>query len=151
MRKRISLYAWLIIAKKKKLSYSSVHFLLSSSVYCFFNRITKTWHFLCWKQRSAWPLFSPIPFGHSKAAICLFCGGCGRSLDVEWASGQTVAYRDGRLQTSLSCQLTPFPRVPQSKRPSESIYANTQAGEAGKMFRITPGCHTLAVKKPLDI
>lgn len=32
----------------------------------------------------------------------------------------------------LSCQLIPFPRVPQSERPSESVSANTQGGEAGE-------------------
>ncbi|KAM7370785.1 hypothetical protein PAMP_010306 [Pampus punctatissimus] len=67
-----------------------------------------------------------IPFGHPTEVNCLYCGGCGHLLDVWWASGQPVAHRDSLLQTSLSCQLTPFPRVPQSKRPSESISANTQ-------------------------
>lgn len=71
-------------------------------------------------------------FSHSAAVSCLCCGGCGHLLDVWWASGQAVAHRDGALQTSLRCQLTPFPRVPQSKRPSESNSANTQGGEAEK-------------------
>lgn len=96
-------------------------------------------------------MVSQIPFGHSTEVNCLCCGVCGHSLDVQWASGQPVAHRDGRLQTSPSCQLTWFPRAPQSKRPSESISANTQGGEAGKMFRFILSSQTLAAKQVLEM
>lgn len=55
--------------------------------------------------------------------------------------------KTGGLQTSLSCQLTPFPRVLGCKRPSESISANTQGGETGKMFRFMYGGQTLTEKQ----
>lgn len=53
----------------------------------------------------------------------------------------------GLPQTSLSCQLTHFPRVPQCQRPSESVSANTRGGEAGKMFTFVPDSQTRAAKQ----
>lgn len=96
-------------------------------------------------------MVSKIPSDRSTEVNCLCCGGCGHSLDVQWASGQGVAHKDVLLQTSLSCQLTPFPRVPQSKRPSESISANTQGGEAWQMFRFILGSQTWAAKQLLEM
>lgn len=71
-------------------------------------------------------------------------------MDVQRALGQPVACRDGLPQTSLSCQLTRFPRVPQCQRPSESVSANTWGREAGKMFRSAPGGQTRAAKQWLS-
>lgn len=126
--------------------------LLFYSYLPFFKVFSFCEYFLSWKHLSALAgRWSQIPFGHSTEVNCLCCGGCGHSLDVLWASGQPVAHRDGLLRTSLCRQLTPFPRVPQSQRPSESISANTQGGEAGKMFRFILGSQTLAAKQLLEM
>lgn len=94
--------------------------------------------------------WSPIPFGPRSKGSCLRCGSCGRPLDVQRALGQPVACWDGLPQTSLSRQLTCFPRVPQCQRPAESVSANTCGGEAGKMFRFIPDSQTRAAKQWLS-
>lgn len=91
--------------------------------------------------------WAPIPFGPRSKGSCLCCGSCGRPLDVQRALGQPVACWDGLPQTSLSRQLTCFPRVPQCQRPAESVSANTCGGEAGKMFRFIPDSQTRAAKQ----
>lgn len=87
-------------------------------------------------------ILAPVSKGN-----CLCCGSCGHPLDVQRALGQPVARRDGLPQTSLSCQLTLFPRVPQCQRSSESVSANTWGEEAGKMFRFVPDSQTRAAKQ----
>lgn len=97
---------------------------------------------------SGW--WSPTRFGPHSKGNCLCCGSCGHPLDVQRAFGQPVACRDGLPQTSLSCQLTRFPRVPQCQRPSESVPASTWEGEAGKMFTFVPDSQTRAAKQWLS-
>lgn len=94
--------------------------------------------------------WAPIPFGPRSKGSCLCCGSCGGPLDVQRALGQPVACWDGLPQTSLSRQLTCFPRVPPCQRPAESVSANTCGGEAGKMFRFVPDSQTRAAKQWLS-
>lgn len=81
-------------------------------------------------------MVSGIPVSIRGEAICLRCGGCGQSLDVQWASGQA---RSPQRQPATDLPVLSADSVsqgppPQSKRPSKPGSANTQGGETGKMF-----------------
>ena len=80
---------------------------------------------------------------------CLCSGGCGHSLDVQRASGQPVAHRDGLLQTSPSCQLTPFPGSPNPKGHQSQSLQTHKEEKLEKLFRFIPSGQTWAAKQPL--